>query len=90
MVPSIIAIKFAILANGPLVGVLPVYNSDAYDEFWNKKFGDFEGYHAIAIVGYTEQGLIIRNSWGGAYAEDGYSLLLNDDVHLLKEVWTIY
>ena len=84
------AIKFAIVANGPIVGVLPVYNSDSIDEFWNEKFGDFLGYHAIAIVGYTDQGLIIRNSWGEAYSEDGYALLLNKDINLLREVWTIY
>ena len=89
-VGNIQAVKFALLANGPLVGVLPVYNSDSIDEFWNEKFGGFEGYHAVAIVGYTEQGLIIRNSWGEAYAEDGYALLLNKDINLLREVWTIY
>ena len=88
-IPSIIAIKFAIITNGPCMGVLPVYNSDSIDEFWNEKFGNLEGYHAVAIVGYTENGLILRNSWGKQYGEDGYSLLLNRDLNKFLEVWTI-
>lgn len=89
-VPSINAIKFAILANGPCVGVLPVYNSDSADEFWNDKYGDLEGYHAVSIVGYDEKGVIIRNSWGESYGKDGYTLLLNKDLNKFHEIWTIY
>lgn len=89
-VPSIIAIKFAVVANGPCVGVLPVYNSDSADEFWNDRYGNFEGYHAVSIVGYDDNGLIIRNSWGEKYGKNGYTLIKNKDLHKFKEVWTIY
>ena len=88
-VPSSLALKFALFANGPCVGVLPVYNSDSADEFWNKKFGRLEGYHAVAIVGYCKEGFIIRNSWGERYGEDGYSLLLEKDFNVFRELWTI-
>lgn len=84
------AIKFAVVANGPCVGVLPVYNSDSADEFWNDRYGDFLGYHAVAIVGYDENGIIIRNSWGSAYGKDGYTLVKNKDINKFREVWTIY
>lgn len=90
MVPSILCVKFAVVTNGPCVGVLPVYNSDSIDEFWNEKFGDFLGYHAVSIVGYNEQGIILRNSWGKNYGKDGYTLILEKDFHKFKELWTIY
>jgi C1A family cysteine protease len=80
----------ALIANGPCVGVLPVYNSDSNDEFWNKRYGNLEGYHAVAIVGYCKDGFIIRNSWGERYGEDGYTLLKNKDFCLFRELWTIY
>lgn len=90
MVKSIPAIKFAVVANGPCVGVLPVYNSDSVDEFWNEKYGDFVGYHAVSIVGYNNDGIIIRNSWGSSYGSDGYTLVKNKDLNKFKEIWTIY
>ena len=90
MVNSILAIKFAVVANGPCVGVLPVYNADSADEFWNEKYGEFLGYHAVSIVGYDENGVIIRNSWGSSYGSDGYTLVKNKDLNKFKEIWTIY
>ena len=90
MVNSILAIKFAVVANGPCVGVLPVYNADSADEFWNEKYGEFLGYHAVSIVGYDENGIIIRNSWGSSYGSDGYTLVKNKDLNKFKEIWTIY
>ena len=84
-----LALKFAIVANGPCVGALPVYNSTGVDEFWNPKNGNLEGYHAISIVGYNEKGFIIRNSWGGSYGKDGYAFLPNEHMNLFLEIWTI-
>jgi C1A family cysteine protease len=74
--------------NGPCIGALPVFNSTR-TEFWNKSYGDLEGYHAVAIVGYTEDGFIIRNSWGTQYGEDGYSFIKNKDFNNFLEIWTI-
>ena len=89
-VKSAIALKFAIIANGPCVGVLPVYNSDSADEFWNEKYGELVGYHAVSIVGFNKDGIIIRNSWGSSYGSDGYTFIKNQDLNKFYEIWTIY
>lgn len=86
MVGSIPVLKYALLMNGPCIAGLPVRNS-LYSDFWN---GDgFEGGHAIAIIGYTEEGFIIRNSWGTMYGESGYYILPYEDFNNFYEIWTI-
>lgn len=85
---SELALKQAIVANGPCIGGLPVYNS-SIDTFWDEHKGSFEGGHAIAIVGYNKDGFIIRNSWGKYYGQDGYSLLPYEDFDKFYELWTI-
>ena len=88
MVKSIVALKFALVMNGPCVGALPVFSED--DDFWNKKAGDsFAGYHAISIVGYDKDGFFIRNSWGTSFGDKGYTHLGYEDFEKLLEVWTI-
>jgi hypothetical protein len=37
------------------------------------------GLHAFAIVGYTVDGFIIQNSWGGDWGSEGYALLAYED-----------
>lgn len=85
---SELALKQAIVANGPCVGGLPVYNS-SIETFWDEHKGSFEGGHAIAIVGYNKDGFIIRNSWGKYYGQNGYSLLPYEDFDKFYELWTI-
>ena len=85
---STLALKFALILNGPCVGGLPVYNSTITD-FWEKGSGDFEGLHAVCIVGYNDEGFIIRNSWGNSYGEDGYAFINNNDANEFTEIWTI-
>ena len=34
--------------------------------------------HAVAIVGYTKNHFIIRNSWGAEYGENGYAYASNE------------
>jgi hypothetical protein len=44
--------------------------------------------HAIAIVGYTEQGFIIQNSWGPGWGARGFALLPYEDYMLhATDVW---
>ncbi|MEW5771175.1 MAG: C1 family peptidase [Pseudomonadota bacterium] len=44
--------------------------------------------HAVAIVGYTEQGFIIQNSWGTAWGAKGFALLPYEDYMLhATDVW---
>jgi len=86
MVKSLIALKQALLLNGPCVAGLFVRDPEAY-EFWKGK--NNYGGHAIAIVGYNKDGFIIRNSWGTRYGEQGYALLRYQDFDKILECWTI-
>jgi hypothetical protein len=88
-VGSELALKQAIIINGPCVGGLPVYNS-AIDEFWDKEKGDeLLGGHAVSIVGYNNDGFIIRNSWGNTYGIDGYYVIPYEDFNKFIEIWTV-
>lgn len=88
MVKSFLQLKAALVMNGPCVGALPVYSDRP--EFWNKMPGDgFYGYHAISIVGYNDEGFIIRNSWGTGFADNGYTTLKFEEFNKMLEVWTI-
>jgi hypothetical protein len=44
--------------------------------------------HAVAIVGYTEKGFIIQNSWGESWGNQGFALLPYEDylIHA-TDVW---
>ena len=85
---SILALKYAIVMNGPCCGALPVYSER--NEFWKELTGDrFLGGHAISIVGYDEKGFFIRNSWGTSFGDDGYIHIANEDMDLMMEIWTI-
>ena len=86
MVRSYLALKQALLLNGPCVGGLYVKDESSND-FWNGQRN--LGGHAIAIVGYTKKGFIIRNSWGPRYGSNGYWILLYQDFNKLLECWTI-
>lgn len=50
--------------------------------------GRADGGHAVAIVGYTEQGFIIQNSWGAGWGNRGFALLPYEDYMLhATDVW---
>ena len=86
MVKSELALKQALLLNGPCVGGVYVKDSNKYD-FWNGSTN--LGGHAIAIVGYNQNGFIIRNSWGSSYGQNGYWILKYEDFSKILECWTI-
>ncbi len=44
-----------------------------------KSFDDITGGHAFAIVGYTEYGFIVQNSWGEDWGYNGFALLTYED-----------
>lgn len=87
LVNNVLDLKKAIVANGPCVGALPVYNYSR--EFWNNNNGYFQGGHAICIVGYDKDGFIIRNSWGTRFADKGYTRIKYKDFTNFYELWTI-
>ena len=85
---SIVALKHALIMNGPCLGALPVY--DMYrPEFWRKTGNNFYGGHAISIVGWTKTGFIVRNSWGKGFGNKGYVEIPYGEFKTFYECWTI-
>lgn len=88
LVRSMPNLQMALIMNGPCVGALPVFNDKP--EFWNRQAGDgFYGYHAISLVGFNNDGFIIRNSWGTGFGDNGYTVIKYGDFEKLLEIWTI-
>ena len=83
---NINSMQRSLIANGPFIIALPVYDSERND-FWNGN--NFEGGHAVACVGYDEYGLIIRNSWGSNWGRNGYCTLPYSELHKMYEAWAL-
>lgn len=85
LIKSYKALQTAIIINGPCIGALPVYNDSM--QFWN---GDkLIGGHAVAIVGWNEDGFVVRNSWGAHWGSNGYTILPYEDFNKFYEIWTL-
>ena len=87
-IPNETLLKAAIIANGPCLGSLPVYDPDI-QKFWARNGSSLQGLHAITIVGWNETGYIIRNSWGIGFGDKGYVTLPYSDAKYFRELWTI-
>jgi hypothetical protein len=49
-----------------------------------------DGGHAFAIVGYTEKGLIIQNSWGPKWGRGGFAILSYSDWRMnVMDCWVV-
>lgn len=89
LVKNELALKYALIMNGPCIGGLPVYDMKR-DEFWRRNGSQFYGGHAISIVGWTKTGFIIRNSWGRSYGNNGYiEVPYSEFFGNIYEIWTI-
>ena len=74
------SIETALAAGDPVVIGIPVYANFEYQGAANNGYyagisGSFEGYHAIAALGYNAQGLVIENSWGTTWGDGGFATL---------------
>ena len=87
-VTSVDDLKLALLNNGPCLMACPCYNSSP--TFWKPtKPGDaMLGGHATLIVGYTSNSFIVRNSWGEAWGDKGYTYFPFSDWGVQWEIWT--
>jgi C1A family cysteine protease len=86
-VETVDGLKESLVANGPCYISFPCYNSKK--KFWIQNEGDdFRGGHAVTVVGYDENGFIIRNSWGDSWGDDGYTKYPYDEWNTHWEVWT--
>lgn len=81
------ALKRSLYLNGPCYISFPVYNYGAF--LWRPEQGQGHyGGHAVAVVGYNEEGFILRNSWGTGWNGDGHTIFPYEDWGLQWEVWT--
>lgn len=84
-------VKKAIVLSGPVIFALGVYNNTP---MWRPKTPDEQimGGHAMVFVGYDDekQYLIIRNSWGTAWENGGYTFMPYEDFHYVWEAYACY
>lgn len=92
IVKSLLAIKVALVANGPVLIALPVYQFDS--DFWRKRNpGDKpQGYHATTLVGFDDKegDFILRNSWGVTWGLNGYTYFPYTEQGMIMEAWTAF
>ena len=81
--------KKALYKNGPCLISFPMYNRNS-ERMWDSKEGDGNGHggHAMVVVGYDEEGFIIRNSFGEKWGKKGYCWYPYADWGAHWEIWT--
>jgi len=89
-VNTIDTMKSAIYRSGACIVLVEVYSMS--ETMWKPaKLGDpSSGGHAMAAIGWNEQGFILRNSWGAQWGQDGgYTIFPYSDWGMQDEVWTL-
>lgn len=84
-VPTVWAAKQCLYQFGPIMACIPVRSSSEYFWYGNEVLAG----QAVLIVGYDEDNLIFRNSWGTKWGDLGYGKLPCFDYSYIKEAWTI-
>jgi len=80
-------LKTALVNKGPCLVAFPCYNNGK--SFWKQKEGDTsKGGHCVLIVGYNKDGYILRNSWGLAWGDFGYTYYPYSDWGAHWEIWS--
>ena len=88
-------LKKALYRNGPCLWAGPMYNKKS-SKMWDIKTAHSEGNtedhihsaHAMAIVGYNDEGFILRNSFGADWSDDGHCVFPYTDWRMKYEIWT--
>jgi len=90
------AIKMALAAGSPVVIAIPVYTPfyglNAGNDLMTADMntGALLGYHAITALGYSDRGLVIENSWGTWWGNNGFATLAWDFVaSSVREAYTM-
>jgi C1A family cysteine protease len=85
--------KAAIFRSGGCIIVVPVYNMGK--QMWKQPYAGAtcNGMHAMTLVGWNDEGFIVRNSWGeqwgNGWKEIGYTIFPYSDWGCQMEVWTL-
>ncbi len=85
-VTTVEGLKKALLELGPCYLQLPLYKTRPY--FWRPSPGEnaISG-HAVAVVGFTLEGFILKNSWGSDWNRDGCIIFPYDEWGAQWECW---
>lgn len=83
-VTTIKGLKAALQKTGPCLVAFPVYNRST--RMWLGG-SSLLGGHAMTVTGYTEEGFIIRNSWGEEWGNKGYCVYPYEDWGAHWEIW---
>ena len=85
---TIEGLKESLYMNGPCLIAVPVYH--AGQDMWKRQSVDqkMSGGHAMAVVGYTEDSFIIRNSWGAHWGDGGHCMFPFSEWGSQWEAWT--
>lgn len=81
-------VKKAIYTTGPVMFSVPVYNKST--RMWIKTQEANLGGHAMLFVGYTPTELIIRNSWGTSWGDNGYTRMPIEEFVHVWDAWCAY
>jgi len=87
-VETIQAAKEAIFKYGPLLMSFPIHKNSPILWKPSNKNKNVIGGHAVAIVGYNQEGFIIRNSWSASWNGDGHVIYPYSDWKSHWEIWT--
>jgi len=91
---SVVDMQAAIVEVGALY-----CSADVHEGWWLKKMEGLEviqqsdkmiGGHAFCIIGYTQEGFIIQNSWGDTWGWNGFAILTYSDwVENGSDAWIV-
>jgi Papain family cysteine protease len=84
-VGTVEGLKLSLYEVGAAYLLLPLF--DTRPEFWVAN-GPQRGTHAVAVIGYNEEGFKLKNSWGEEWNGDGCVYFPFTSWHLVYECWT--
>jgi C1A family cysteine protease len=80
-------LKTALVKKGPCLVAFPCYNNSS--SFWKQGEGEsLSGGHCVLIVGYNENGYILRNSWSIIWGSLGYTYYPYNEWGAHWEIWS--
>jgi hypothetical protein len=87
-VTTVEGMKYALAVTGPALVCMAVYNGSG-TKIWRPN-GKLTGWHAMTLVGYNEQGFIVRNSWGTWWGDSGHEIIPFEDFGFLAERYALW